>query len=177
MTEYFSNSRETFPWHDDCYTWPRLPVIIRPDGSDDLRATELDVHLILNARERQFWCVGFVGCDRQTQINAVIYSAEKVAHGKVQMFQGLALTEDIVDALVARLTQPEPEDRPGEMVSLVRTNWPTKIQRRVLHKLYDATTPGDPFHEEKLAKRLHMPVDEVRHHLRVLADLGLVAEG
>jgi len=42
--------------------------------------------------------------------------------------------------------------------------------------LFDATTPGDGFHVEKLAKRLHMPVEDVRHHLQVLADLGLVAE-
>jgi hypothetical protein len=171
MTEYLSHSHETFPWHDDCYTWPRLSVVM-----DDLTATELDVHCVYDARERQFWCVGFIGCDRQTQINHVIWLAEEI-HAKVYMFKGLALTDDIVSALVERMTEPEPQERPGEMVSLVRTNWPTKIQRRVLNKLYDSTTSGDLFHEEKLAKRLHMPLDDVRHHLRVLADLGLVAEG
>ena len=55
-------------------------------------------------------------------------------------------------------------------------DWPNKIQRRVLRKLFDSTTPGEDFHEEKLAKRLHMPVEEVRHHLRVLAGIGLVEE-
>jgi hypothetical protein len=75
------------------------------------------------------------------------------------------------------MIESEPEEHPGQMVSLVRTNWPTTIQRRVLNKLYEATTPGDLFHERKLAKRLHMPVEEVHHHLRVLVDLGLVEEG
>ncbi len=55
-------------------------------------------------------------------------------------------------------------------------DWPNKAQRRVLRKLYDATTPGEDFHEERLAKRLHMPVEEVRSHLQVLADIGLVEE-
>jgi hypothetical protein len=152
-------------------------VIIRPDGSDDLRATELDVHLILNARERQFWCVGFIGTDRQTQIDAVIYFAENIAHGTVQMFKGLALTDDIISTLLERMTESEPQEHPGQKVSAVRTNWPTTIQRRVLKKLCDSTTLTSAFiNERKLAKRLHMPVDDVRHHLRVLADLGL-AEG
>jgi hypothetical protein len=176
--EYFRQQhRETFPWHDDCYSWPRLAVAMTPAGTDDLTATELDVHLVSNARERTFWLVGFVGCDRQTQINHVIYFAEKMAQGEVVMFKGLALTDDIVGALVARLIESEPEENPGQMISLVRTNWPTKIQRRVLNKLCDAATPGDLFREQKLAKRLHMPVDEVHHHLQVLADLGLVEEG
>ena len=56
-------------------------------------------------------------------------------------------------------------------------NWPNKTRRRVLCELYDAITPREAFHEEKLAKRLHMPVEEVRQHLRVLADIGLVQEG
>jgi DNA-binding GntR family transcriptional regulator len=67
-------------------------------------------------------------------------------------------------------------ERPGQMVGLVQVDWPNKIQRRILRKLYDATTPGEPFHEKRLAKRLHMPVQEVRHHLQVLAEIGLVDE-
>ena len=63
-----------------------------------------------------------------------------------------------------------------ERCGLVTPGWPNKIQRRVLRKLHDSVTPGEDFHEAKLAKRLHMPVDEVRHHLRVLADIGLVKE-
>ena len=175
MTEYFfQNSRETFPWHDDCYTWPRLAVLITPGGTDDLTATELDVHCVCNARKRQFWCVGFMGWDRQTQINTVIYFAEKIAHGTVQMFKGLPLTDDIVNALIERMTESEPEEHPGQMVSLVRTNWPTKTQRRVLQKLSESTTTGDLFDEGNLAERLHMPVEEVLQALEVLADLGLV---
>ena len=56
-------------------------------------------------------------------------------------------------------------------------NWPNKTQRRVLRELAEATAAdGGPFHEERLAKRLGMPVEEVRRHLRALADLGLVQE-
>jgi hypothetical protein len=61
-------------------------------------------------------------------------------------------------------------------VCCLPVDWPNKAQRRVLRKLYDATIPGEDFHEERLAKRLHMPVEEVRSHLQVLADIGLVEE-
>jgi hypothetical protein len=167
--EYFSASPETFPWHDDCYTWPRLTVY------DEDGATELHVHLVVNLHERAFWVVGFIGTDRQQQINAVIYFAEKLAHGTVQMFKGLAFTDDIVNALMARMLESEPQERPGQMVSAVRTNWPTQAQRRVLAKLakLDNSTPGGFINEAKLARRLHMPVDDVHYHLEVLADLGL----
>jgi hypothetical protein len=173
--EYFRQQhRETFPWHDDLYTWPQRFVSLTREGTDYLTAGQLDVHCVCAAPKRQFWCLGFMGCDRQSQINHVIYFAEQI-HAKVQMFKGLALTDNIVGALVDRLIEPEPQENPGRMVSLVRTNWPTQPQRRVLKKLYESA--GDKFpNEEKLAKRLHMPVDEVHRHLEVLADLGLVAE-
>ncbi|MGO9157965.1 helix-turn-helix domain-containing protein [Mycobacterium sp.] len=56
-------------------------------------------------------------------------------------------------------------------------NWPNKTQRRVLRELAEVTTAdsGD-FPEERLAKRLDMPVEEVRRHLQALADLGMVEE-
>ena len=72
--------------------------------------------------------------------------------------------------------QQTTDDYPGGSFCCIPVDWPNKTQRRVLRKLFDATTPGDGFHVEKLAKRLHMPVEDVRHHLQVLADLGLVAE-
>jgi DNA-binding IclR family transcriptional regulator len=56
-------------------------------------------------------------------------------------------------------------------------NWPNKAQRRVLRELAEVTRPGGSFfHEERLAKRLDMPVEEVRRHLQALADLGMVQE-
>jgi DNA-binding IclR family transcriptional regulator len=56
-------------------------------------------------------------------------------------------------------------------------NWPNKTQRRVLRELAEVTRPGgDSFPEERLAKRLDMPVEEVRRHLQVLADIGMVEE-
>ena len=38
------------------------------------------------------------------------------------------------------------------------------------------TADGGYLHEEKLAKRLDMPVEEARRHLQALADLGMVQE-
>ncbi len=56
-------------------------------------------------------------------------------------------------------------------------NWPNKTQRRVLRELAEVTiADGGYFHEERLAKRLDMPVEEVRRHLQALADLGMVEE-
>jgi hypothetical protein len=63
------------------------------------------------------------------------------------------------------MVEPEPAERPGELCCCLPVDWPNKAQRRVLRKLYDATTPGEDFHDERLAKRLHMPVEEVRRHL------------
>ena len=57
------------------------------------------------------------------------------------------------------------------------TNWPNKTQRRVLQELAEVTThDGSFFHEHRLAKRLNMPVEELRRHLKALADLGMVEE-
>ena len=56
-------------------------------------------------------------------------------------------------------------------------NWPNKTQRRVLRELAEVTiSDGSSFSEERLAKRLDMPVEEVRRHLQALADLGMVEE-
>jgi DNA-binding IclR family transcriptional regulator len=56
-------------------------------------------------------------------------------------------------------------------------NWPNKTQRRVLRELAEVTAAdGGSFPEERLAKRLDMPVEEVRRHLQALADLGMVEE-
>jgi hypothetical protein len=54
---------------------------------------------------------------------------------------------------------------------------PNKIQRRVLRELAEVTyADHGAFHEDKLAKRLDMPVEEVRCHLKLLADIGMVEE-
>jgi predicted ArsR family transcriptional regulator len=69
---------------------------------------------------------------------------------------------------------PRLTDGTGEGVAL---NWPNKTQRRVLRELAEVTTADSGyFPEERLAKRLDMPVEEVRRHLQVLADLGMVEE-
>jgi hypothetical protein len=60
------------------------------------------------------------------------------------------------------MEEPEPAERPGELCTCIPVDWPNKIQRRVLRKLYDLVTPGEDFHENRLAKRLHMPVEEGR---------------
>jgi transcription initiation factor IIE alpha subunit len=45
----------------------------------------------------------------------------------------------------------------------------------VLREAVDLGSRGD-FHEEALAKRMHAPVEEIRKHLQLLADIGLVSE-
>jgi hypothetical protein len=56
-------------------------------------------------------------------------------------------------------------------------NWPNKTQRRVLRELAEVTTADVGYiHEERLAKRLDMPVEEVRRHLQALADLRMANE-
>ena len=46
----------------------------------------------------------------------------------------------------------------------------SKTQRRVLRELAEVTiADGGYFHEETLAKRLDMAVEEVRRHLQALA--------
>ena len=56
-------------------------------------------------------------------------------------------------------------------------NWPNKTQRRVLRELAEVTIhDGSSYPEDRLAKRLDMPVEEVRRHLQALADLGMVEE-
>lgn len=56
-------------------------------------------------------------------------------------------------------------------------NWPNKAQRRVLRELDEVTIhDGSSFDEDRLAKRLDMPMEEVRRHLQALADLGMVEQ-
>ena len=49
-------------------------------------------------------------------------------------------------------------------------NWPNKTQRRVLRELAAVTTADGGYFNERRAKRLDMPVEEVRSHLEALAD-------
>ena len=161
---------KAFPYHDDCYTWPQVAVV-----HDKFGATVLNVHCLRDTKRRQFGLVGFIGCDRQVQIDHVAWLADEI-DAETIVFKGRGLNDQIVSGLMSQMVEPDPEERPGEWCTFIPVDWPNKTQRRVLRKLYDAVTPGEDFHEEKLAKRLHMPVEEVRQHLRVLADIGLVDE-
>jgi hypothetical protein len=136
-------------------------------------AAELNVHCLYHPTQRRFSLVGFIGVDREEQIGQVANLAETVG-AEVKVIQGLGFTDEIIGRLMAAMEATD--DYPGGSFCCVPVDWPNKIQRRILRKLYEATTPGEDFHEKKLAKRLHVPVDEVRHHLRVLADIGLVKE-
>lgn len=165
----FSYDHATFPYHPDCYTWPRLSVV-----TEDMTAAILNVHCLRDMNRKQFSLVGFIGANREDQITQVIFLA-KQAGAEVIVFRGVGFTDEIIGGLMARMEEPLPDECPGEMVALVHVDWPNKIQRRILRELAKVTThDGSSFHETRLAKRLHLPMDEVRHHLRVLADLGLV---
>jgi hypothetical protein len=170
MTEEFSYSPHTFPFHSDCYIWPQVAVI-----TEDMESVILNVHCLCDVNRREFTLIGFIGMDREEQISQTIYLAKEIG-AEVIAFKGVGFNDQIIGSLMAHMTEPLPEECPGQKVGFVTPGWPNKIQRRVLRKLLNAATPGESFHEERLAKRLHMPVEEVRHHLQVLADLGLVEE-
>jgi hypothetical protein len=154
-----------FPYQNDCYTWPKVAVFTN-EG-----AAELHVHCLWHVGQRRYYCVGFIGVDRQEQIGQVANLAETVG-AEVKVIQGLGFTDEIIGRLMAAMETTA--DDPGGSFCCVPVDWPDKAQRRVLRKAMDMTTRGVEFHEEKLAKRLHMPVEEVRRHLEVLADIGLM---
>ena len=160
---------KAFPYHEDCYTWPRVGVVV-DDG-----VTELNVHCLCHPGRKQFYCVGFIGVDREEQIGQVAELARSMG-AEVKIIKGIGFTDEIINGLMAAMEEPDPQVYPGQTVSVVPVDWPNKTQRRVLRKLHEATTPGDSFHETRLAKRLHMPVEEVRRDLQVLANIGLVEE-
>jgi hypothetical protein len=148
----FSYSRATFPFHSGCYTWPQAAVV-----TEDMESVILNVHCLRNTNRREFALVGFVGIDREEQISQAIFLAEQIG-AEVIMFKGVGLTD---------------EERPGQKLSTLRPGWPTRLQLRVLREALDMSRHGD-FHETSLAYRLHSPVEEIRQHLALLADLGLM---
>jgi transcription initiation factor IIE alpha subunit len=154
-----------FPYSKDSYTWPRVGVIY-----DDGGAAELNVHCLCDMDRRRFYCVGFVDVDREKQIDEVINLAEEVG-AEVRMITRIGFTDEIINALMAKMKKADD----GGSCCCIPVDWPSKIQRRILRKLAELTAPGGaPFSEERLALRLHLPLDEVRHHLEVLADIGLL---
>ena len=164
---------QAFPFCEDCYKWPRVGVFTTNKSTDELQAAELNVHCIYHPTQKRFSLVGFIGVDREEQIGQVANLAETMG-GEVKVIEGIGFTDEIINGLMAAMVEPEPDECPGQLCCCLPVDWPNKIQRRVLRKLYDSVTPGEGFHEAKLAKRLHMPVEEVRRHLQALADLGLV---
>jgi len=73
------------------------------------------------------------------------------------------------------MEEPLPHEYPGEKVGILRPDWPTSVQYRVMREARDMSRHGD-FHETSLAYRMHAPVEEIRQHLELLADLGLMEE-
>ncbi len=165
-----------FPYHEECYTWPRVGVVTTNKSTDELQAAELNVHCMYHPTQKRFSLVGFIGVDREEQIGQVIALAETVG-AEVKVIRGAGFTDEVINRLMATMEELEPDEHPGELVSCVPVDWPNKPQRRILRELAKMTTPnGSPFHEDKLARRMHVPVEEVSHHLKVLADIGLVEE-
>src|SRR5262249_27530539 len=100
----FSYTQETFPFHPDCYTWPRVA------GYDEDGATEVSVHSIRDNAQRDFILMGFIDVDRETQISAVIFMAQKFGpDAEVIMFKGVGLTDDMMDALAANIRRANEE--------------------------------------------------------------------
>ena len=99
---------QAFPFHEDCYTWPRVGVFT--EHGDELRAAELNVHCIYHPILNQHHFIGFVGVDRDEQIGQVIHLAEEVG-AVVTIIHGTGFTDEVIATLMAHLaTTP---DYPG----------------------------------------------------------------
>lgn len=163
-----------FPYHDDHYTWPHVAVIY----GDDMKAEILNVHCRRHMDERRFYLVGFIGCDRQVQIDHVAWLAEEIGAETI-VFKGVGFTDYIINGLLTHMEEPEPAERPGELCTCIPVDWPNKIQRRVLRKLYDSGHSRRRLPREQAgqaAAHAGGGGEEVRQHLEVLADIGLVEE-
>ena len=171
MTEdfSFSYSRDTFPFHSDCYTWPQAAVV-----TGDMESVILNVHCLRDTNRREFSLVGFIGMDREEQISQAIFLAKEIG-AEVIMFKGVGFTDEIIAGLMANMHEPLPQECPGQKVGILRPDWPSRFQLRVLREAQDTSRHGD-FHETSLAYRMHAPVEEIRQHLELLADLGLMEE-
>jgi len=166
----FTYDSHTFPFHSDCYTWPRVAVY------DEDGATELNIHCIRDNARRRFILLGFIGIDREEQISQVIHMAQNIdADAEVIMFKGVGLDDEIINTLMDRMFDGTTWEggSPDEKLSLMHTDWPTRFQYKILREAMDMSRHGD-FHEESLAYRMRAPVDEIRGHLQQLSDLGLM---
>ncbi|BCP12377.1 hypothetical protein MINTM020_44750 [Mycobacterium paraintracellulare] len=167
MTEEFTDSRDTFPFHADCYSWPQVAV-----ASEDTEPVILNVHCLRDMNRKEFCLVGFIGMDREEQISNVIFLAKEIG-AQVIAFKGVGFDDRTIGGLMSRMEEPLPRESPGQKVGLLRPDWPTRFQRRLLWEAMDMGRHG-AFHETSLAHRMHASVDEVRRHLDLLSDLGLM---
>jgi hypothetical protein len=161
----FTYTANNFPFHPDCYEWPTVQAI-----TTDGEAISLDVHCICDTKRQEFDLVGFLGHNREDQISEVIFLAKEM-DAQVIMFKGVGFTDEILNALMANMQEPNPEEFPGQKISLVVPDWPSRFQYKVLREARDMCRHGD-FHESSLAYRLNASVEEIHQHLELLSDPG-----
>ena len=87
---------KAFPFHEDCYKWPRVAVFTEDE------AAELNVHCLYHPTQRRFSLVGFIGVDREQQIGQVINLAEEVG-AEVKIINGIGFAEEIINRLMATM--------------------------------------------------------------------------
>jgi hypothetical protein len=156
---------KVFPYHADCYSWPKLHM----PGSADI----LNVHCIRDMGKRRFALMGFVGVKPEDQITAAIYMAQQMGpHASVIMFRGVGLDDDMMNGLMMGMEQFG--DEAGSYASYMPVAWPTRFQVKVLREAEDMSRHGN-FHETSMAYRLKATPEEIHYHLEVLSDLGLMA--
>ena len=100
--------------------------------------------------------------------------AERIG-AEVISFRGVGLDDEIVGRLMAKMVTSD--DYPDQWVTITSVDWPCKIS--CASWMADEDGAGDSHnfvHEERVARRLIISVEEVRHHLQVLADIGLAEE-
>jgi hypothetical protein len=164
----FSCGPDTFPFHSDCYTWPQIAAI-----TADLESVILNVHCLRNDALREFTLLGIINMEREEQITHAMYLAKETG-AQVIMFKGVGLTEAIIGTLIARMEEPMPQQFPGQKIAMLRGACPSKFQRRMMREAHDIGRRQGRFHEETLATRMKTSVEEIRWHLELLADLGLM---
>jgi hypothetical protein len=83
----------TTPFERNSYRWPRVGV------SDEDGVTELNVHRLRDSRTGQHKFVGFVGVDREEQIDQVLHLAHQVG-AVVEPLDGSGFTDDLINILM-----------------------------------------------------------------------------
>ena len=110
----FTYDSRTFPFHSDCYQWPRVAVVTK-----DMESVVLNVHCLRDMNRKEFYLVGFIGMGREEQISQAIFLAKEIG-AEVIAFKGVGFDDQIIGGLMAHMEEPLPDECPGQKVGILR---------------------------------------------------------